>query len=412
VRSLCLAALVLLAALPRLKAESGSLSPRLQDSAAAYREGRYYDALRAAVAALDENPRDPTAKNYVWSITRKIQKEQTPAPLKPGESEKAVALAGKSLKDQRRLARETLASLEKGRRQTAARNPRDILEGLNGMDKLLGRDISSDLAGEQARAYQNEILNNLQSSLNGKVFIARKDQLRAQGYLAYFNGDWPKAVELWSLALKEDPTDKRLSGETATLRKLVDRRARDEKLDDLLRQARIHVRAGNWAQALKTWGDVSAIDPANEEARTGAAAARVAVEKTALRKRLKDRTEEGLAVYQKGDVFGAAQIWLEVLQEDPGFEEARAWLQHAGRKIKSSAAAPPSAPAAVPSKKAQLSPADPAQALEIYKDGVIQYSQDNVAQAVELWKKALALDPTLARAREALRQAQAELALQ
>jgi hypothetical protein len=35
-----------------------------------------------------------------------------------------------------------------------------------------------------------------------------------------------------------------------------------------------------------------------------------------------------------------------------------------------------------------------------------------VAQAVELWKKALVLDPTLARAREALRQAQAELALQ
>ena len=77
------AVLVFLSALPRAWGESGALSARLQDSAAAYREGRYYDALREAVSALEENPRDPTAKNFVWSITRKIQKEKAPVPLMP-----------------------------------------------------------------------------------------------------------------------------------------------------------------------------------------------------------------------------------------------------------------------------------------------------------------------------------------
>jgi tetratricopeptide (TPR) repeat protein len=147
----------------------------------------------------------------------------------------------------------------------------------------------------------------------------------------------------------------------------------------------------------------------------GMAAAQVAVEKDSLRKKLKSRTEEGLKIYQEGDVLGAAQVWLEVLQMDPTFEEARAWLQLAGRKIKS-APSPAKAEAIPPStvKRSSEKPAvaQPERAMELYKEGVIQYAQDNVSRAVALWKECLALDPSLARAREALRQAQAEMALQ
>jgi hypothetical protein len=51
----------------------------------------------------------------------------------------------------------------------------------------------------------------------------------------------------------------------------------------------------------------------------------------------------------------------------------------------------------------------PQKALNLYKEGMIFYAQGNIPDAVQVWEEAVRLDPSLGRAREALRQAQAEM---
>jgi tetratricopeptide (TPR) repeat protein len=136
------------------------------------------------------------------------------------------------------------------------------------------------------------------------------------------------------------------------------------------------------------------------------------LEKSRLQKKLKEGINQGVALYKNGDVLGAAQEWLNVLMQDPGNEEARGWLVHAGRKLHDlpaeRTAPPPSAKAAAPS---EISAERRAGALEHYKEGIMHYSQGELDQAVAEWKEALKGDPGLSRAREALRQAEMEISL-
>jgi tetratricopeptide (TPR) repeat protein len=400
----------ILAARASAAEEGASLSGQMQAVAAAYRAGHYFDALWAATDILDHEPDNTVAKNYVWTITRKIQKDRDVKPLSHAELDRALFVAGRALESRRQRTAEILSILrETDQRTRSSRSPQDLLSGMAGLDAVFDKNLSSEMADEQARAYKRTILENLKASLDRGVFVSEKDHLRAEGYLAYFKEDWNAALSSWRRAAALDPADARLQKDVDSLQSVLARRERDEKLMDLTREARIHFQVGDNAQASETWKEVLALDPQNAEAKSGLAAARVALEKTRRRARLKTQTEEGLKLYRAGDAFSAAEIWLEVLQEDPTFEEARRWLQYAGRKIGAAGAARREAPRA----KTEEAPApQPSKAMDLYKEGVIQYAQDNVARAIELWRQALSLDPQLTRAQEALRQAQAELSLQ
>jgi hypothetical protein len=47
--------------------------------------------------------------------------------------------------------------------------------------------------------------------------------------------------------------------------------------------------------------------------------------------------------------------------------------------------------------------------MALYKEGMVLYAQGSLPEAVRAWEGCLRLDPTLSRAREALRQANAEI---
>jgi tetratricopeptide (TPR) repeat protein len=323
-----------------------------------------------------------------------------------------LSLARRALEERRRRTQEILAALQEADRRTRSpRSPQDLLEGVRGLDALFGKDLSADMADEQSRAYRDAILGNLGAALQKGLFVTRKDHLRAEGYLAYFQEDWPKALALWSQALALDPADPRLKEDVSSLQVVLARRESREKVLDLARQGRIHAKMGDHGQAMGAWKELLALEPDNAEAKVELAVARVALEKYRRRARLKEKTDEGLRLYKAGDAFSAAEVWLEVLQEDPLFEEARVWLQHAGRKIKSAGAVPPPPAAKEASAEAPVA-RDPDRAMELYKQGVVSYAQGDTAQAIETWRQVLRLDPSLNRAREALKQAQAELALQ
>jgi hypothetical protein len=106
-------------------------------------------------------------------------------------------------------------------------------------------------------------------------------------------------------------------------------------------------------------------------------------------------------------------MWLKALQADPAYEPARVWISHVGKRLETArvpAPVPPTVPAAAQDgKKPSALPGDLRRAQELYRQGLLLYAGNEVSKAIDAWKQSLRLDPELVQARQALRQAQAEL---
>lgn len=414
---LCGAGLVL--ALSARAGQAGT-SALMQEAVTAYREGRLEAALLKMGEILGQEPDNPTAKNYVWAIAKRIREDEDKYRLSPREVSHAVALAEKELAERRHRTEAALAEMrEAARRSGNVRSPADVLAGAAGLERFIDGDLAEELQGAQARAFAEQVASHLKTALDRKIFVSLKDQYRAEGYLAYARRDWGAADALWEKALKEDPGDKAVARDLESLRAVVRERARRDRVSELANQADLYFRSGRYAESIKAWQDIAGLDAGFPQLAARTAAARAALEKARLQDKLKGMTEEGLVLYRGGDVFSAAQKWLEVLQQDPSHAEARSWLQHAGNRLRASGpvAVPPPAPVPI-AKPAAEAPREPvptataggaAKAMSLYKEGMILYAQGDLPAAVRAWEECVRLDPSLGRAREALRQANAEL---
>jgi tetratricopeptide (TPR) repeat protein len=409
--------LLVLAAPSRAEVTSSVL---LQEAVTAYREGRLEAALLKMGEVVDREPENATAKNYVWAIVRRIQKDERRYRVSPRDVARAVAVAEEELAARRLRTEEALGRMREAARLSGnVRSPGDVLAGAAGLERFIGKELEGELADAQARDFSNQVVAHLEEALKRKIFVSLKDQYRAEGYLAYIRQEWDQAAALWEKAVKEDPADDKARKDLESLRELVAGRERKEKVAELSNQARLYFRSGRYQESLESWRAVARLEPEFPGLTAQAAAARTALEKSRLQGRLKGMTEEGLALYRAGDAFAAAQKWLEVLQLDPSHEEARGWLQHAGKRLRQSPApAPAPRPAASPAGQAAAGHAaapaatprgNPDKALSLYKEGMILYAQGSLPEAVKAWEESLRLDPSLSRAREALRQANAEL---
>jgi tetratricopeptide (TPR) repeat protein len=390
----------------------------LQQGAAAYREKDYGKALSFMAEALAEDPENGTAKNYVWTLGKRMADEARRAQLKPGELEKAERLALRQVSVDRARAKEALAHLkETYEKSRDTRSPADLLSGLEGLDREVETEFADERGREQARAYFNQILANLGEALGKNVFVKPSDALRASGYMAYYRGEWKEAASLWGKALEVEPGDPRLKKDLESLQALLSRRDKEEKIRALVQRAETFSKTGYWSDAAKIWREVLVLDPAHPGAKEKLSLAKVSAEKTSLQSRLKAKTDEGVRMFRSGDSFGAAQVWLEVLQEDPTHEQARVWLRLVGKEMSGRrngpAAAVPVQPQKEPSPVAgEVRGSRKEEAVSLHRQAILLYSEDNLKAAVEMWRRALALDPHLAQAQQALRQAQAELSLQ
>ena len=379
--------------------------------AAAYREGRSADALDGAANVLETDPANREARQYLWTLGRQLQERETSGVLKKGERERDVALAEESLARRRKETEEVLgrlkASYEKSRR---VKSPSDVLAAAEGMGRFLGDRFNEERQQALADGYFRGLVENLSRAVKGKTFVTRKDQFVAEAWLAYYGGDRQKAVTKWESAAREDPGDRDVAQNLDQLRRML-RREEDEKaIRNWESQAAAFEQTGHPKEALDLYEKILKKDPARADVKREAEECRLAVAGKAKADRLSAMTEEGVRLYKEGKVLDAAEAWFKVLEEDPSQREARIWLAHAGRQLGTTEApaAPASAARSAP-KPGSSSEDDKRAALELHKQGLVAYSQDRVALAVELWEKALVRDPDLTQAREALRQAKAEL---
>jgi len=110
--------------------------------------------------------------------------------------------------------------------------------------------------------------------------------------------------------------------------------------------------------------------------------------------------------------LSAAELWLEALQLDPTYQKARVWLKLVGKKIErgeESAAEP--APRSAPAPAAAPTSESVTRAEQLYKQGLLAYAEGRLEDSVKLWRGALAANPSLKKAQEALRQGESEISL-
>jgi tetratricopeptide (TPR) repeat protein len=407
-------AAVLLLLPPAGRAETvSSPADMVRQAATAYREGRLTEALRGSARVLETDPENAAAKNLIWTIAQDARKRRYDNDLRPGEKARADALARRYLNGRREKTERAIEELKRvEERSQDLRSPTGLLSALGGLDQTLQGE-SADRFGERAQVHFSTILRNLEEALDKQVFAGRKDHLRAQGYLAYYNQDWERAADLWEKALREDPDDAQIRNDLSSLKTLLRRKRDQAELKDLLNQAETYFEAGLYAQAMDAWQGVLKLDPKYPGAVESLSACRVARDKAERHKRLKGMMEEASAENRAGRPLRAAEICLQALQVDPTYSPARSLLKLAGARL-SLAEASPRAPAP-PTQGAAVPPAPPVpggqgeKAEALYKRGLLQYSDGDVSGAVGSWRETLALDPSHKKAREALRQGESEL---
>jgi tetratricopeptide (TPR) repeat protein len=282
---------------------------------------------------------------------------------------------------------------------------------MEGVEKYLSPEFAPERSDAQAQVYFRNIFEGLSSALRKGTFVSPKDSFRAQGYLAYYQDRWDDAVAWWAKALKEEPSDARLQGDLSSLQNLIIRTKEKKELDALARRADVYSHTGYPREALEAWQSILNRRPDYPGAREKVMVAKIALEKSVQQAELRRRTEQGVAEFKAGRPLAAAQIWLEVLQKDPSFDQARSWLKLVGPALEESPSSLPSPVKATPAAAAAGSPKrDPDQAAELYKQGLLLYSDDKLTDAIASWKEALTFDPSLDKARQALQHAERELA--
>jgi tetratricopeptide (TPR) repeat protein len=405
---------------------AGPARDLLQSSAAAYREGRLMDALRDAVEALEADPRSLPAKNYVFTIGEAVRKERQSLKLRPGEKEMAARAARAYITLRQKRTEEVLQGLrDASSRSRDLRSPAGFFTTLQGLDRSLGAGFHAESYGGQAQLYFANILDNLENALKKSSFSEAKDRLRAEGYLAYYKGDPHGAASYWEKALKADPADEQIKNDLASVREMIRREKETKEIQEYVARAEASFDAGLYADAVEAWREVYRRDPKRPGLVEKLAASRVALEKSISRKKIDALMAQAAQEYKAGQFTQAAGLWLDVLQLDPTYASARTWLRLAGDKLKEDPRAAPAAPAPVPAvveKKKDAAPAAASEPLpapseakadaeELYRRGLIAYSQGDVPGAMTWLKKSLARDPGLRRAQQALEQCQTETSL-
>jgi tetratricopeptide (TPR) repeat protein len=400
--------LALVLARPAAALDGAPGDPRMREAVELYRAGNLPEALSRMADVLDRDPENAAARTYVWTIARRMREREKAASMTDAEKDAAVRQAYTLLEERRRRSRETLDKLAQAYQRTRnVRGPEDLALSAEGMDEMLGTEFESERVKAEAESYFQKIMANLTRALASSAFVTRKDHLNAQGTLAYYRGDLAAALKSWEAALAEDPSDKGLRRNVEHLRDVIEHKAREAQVREVSARAETFQRTGYLAEAGRAWEEVLALSPKDAKALENLALCRRAVRKEALARQVKELTDKGITLYQDGRSSEAVDVWLKALQADPTYEPARVWISHVGKRLEARRAPAP-APVA-DGQKPSSTPGDARQAQELYRQGLLLYAGNEVSKAIEVWKRSLRLDPELMQARQALRQAQAEL---
>ncbi len=105
-------------------------------------------------------------------------------------------------------------------------------------------------------------------------------------------------------------------------------------------------------------------------------------------------------------------MWLEALQIDPSYKQARDLLRLVGEKISRLETMAVAARTAAPDARNRAAAGQtlsPAQADQLYKEGLVLYSQERIPQAISSWEQALRYAPDAMKVKQAIARAKSDL---
>jgi tetratricopeptide (TPR) repeat protein len=276
-----------------------------------------------------------------------------------------------------------------------------------------------------------------------------------RGTIAYLDRDWAKAWRVWSERLQVEPSNVVLANATARAESKFKKMMMTEQEDFFRRGARAFYSQGLYKESQASWTKVLALRPDDMEALEGKVRSEEAILRAEGKGRdneIHDLLEQGLEYYASQNWRKSLQVFEQIVRVDPTFDTAKEYIAKLNRHLEAPDYIPSSISASgnwrenkpsnqgnesvkIPDNLENFSASknelqsqlnrDPSnirvqqeldrvskmqeeKCEEIYKDGLIAYSQGNRGLAIQEWKKVLVMDPDHKKALAALRKAKAE----
>ena|SRR3989338_1602760 len=358
----------------------------------------YLDAMNSFLGVLDQNPKHEDSKQYLWVIAKKLSDnkaslEEARVQRESWAEQARLRLALRE-KKRRQIVRQLRQAFAKAKKEG---RPEALLEATETVEGLLQQDPElSAIKSLKAESDFSAILAGLEKATSQMGFVEKKHLYAAQGYLAYFRGEWAQALEFWALAVKEGTGDEGLRGISHRLGRSIEQRRRLAEIAHLAASAEAFYQSGLYADAVSAWRKVQELDPSYPDiGRRIGEALRLQLEQERQEK-VQGHIRQGIVLFKRGNALEAAQNWIDALGLDPHNREARNWLKLAGSRLKMERKRTP--PETIPAPRS----ADYTQVKELYRQGLIFYSEGETEKARESFEEVLKQDPKYVQARRAL----------
>ncbi|MBI4396127.1 MAG: hypothetical protein HY548_03460 [Elusimicrobia bacterium] len=399
-----------------------SLSPSelMEQALEAFLEERFEDAATYFQKALEMDPRNETAKQGIKSAERQLK-----------------------LKVERERAQERPAL--KSAQEAIRRG-----DWVDAHDRL--RSVLRRVPNHPDASKLSESVRKRAEALHEKARPNTSDWFFSKGVLAYLDGDWYKAAQVWEQVYAFDPDKIFLVAKIDKAKRRLEEQQREERIGFYKTLGWENIKKRDFEGSIQAWQELLKILPNNAEALEGLRQAQDGAIRDSERRRAEDvqnLTEKAMNAYVEQEYAESVKLWKKVQELDPGSTLPGEYLQRiqlrgrgsSGYSYGSSYSSGSSSPSsgyqralgfakeekyneAIEHLERYISrnPGDnvakdslqdirnkqKVQAEKLYKDGLVAYSQGNVSEAIKVWQSVLRVDPDYQKARQALIKALAE----
>lgn len=388
--------------------QEGDASRLFEEGLAHYQRKDYAVAIDRFTQALLRRPHDREIQKYVIATGQFIVDQESHQKTLPiSELQRIVDQAQKILEQRHREMEGILERLKDAHSQSQLQDPKALLGACRGVDLLLEISLGEDPESRKIRGYLHSICENLKKAVDGRILADKEAVHRVLGYIAFCRSQWIKAAQEWEKAAVLNPQDSRLRELLFQARARHKREILQKQITGLMDAAKEKLKAKMHREATATFESVLRLHPTHEEALGLLEKTQSRIREDARKASIHANRELALDRQAKRSWIEAAQYWLNILELDPLHAEARRNLT----KIRSGLArsirnlAEPLARAHPDKNK----PADPQKSQELYTLGLLNYSEGNLAKAIDNFKESLELNPSNEFAEKALKRVEREL---
>jgi len=370
----------------------------------AYREknnGAALENFLLFVAQNPDDPRGPEALQRVWEIAHKVRETDEALRLDPADWKAAVISAKDVVGERRRGGSGLLSDLETlSRKLPESRVPLEALR-LMDIDPAAVTPENDQWAQAKMETHLATIRQTLENLLQDP-FPNAADLHEVKGYYWLYQGNLGLTIEEWKESLRLSPDRKDLEKRLAGAEAAFAAETRRQKARGAVLAGIENFNAGRFETALSQFQNALRLDPNSAEARRYLKLSEETLARETRQRQIQALTAKGRKHEAAGRWLDAVQSWVDVLALQPAHKEARAALARARDHLGAapSTEKPAPSPAARSTQKAE----------EAYALGLIHYTDRRLEEAEKTFLEALRWQPDLDKARRALEQVRSELA--